>query len=95
MVLQITYRVLIGLAAGLRSHRILIATSGGSTLGNAAIAAGELDGSVCVKPKLLGQLMFEALHEAVTNPDSPKGQLVSVDLPIITKDNLDTCPAEW
>ncbi|MEZ5670129.1 MAG: sugar ABC transporter substrate-binding protein [Alphaproteobacteria bacterium] len=80
-------------AAG--SDAFLIATSGGSTLGNAAIEAGELDGSVCVKPRLLGQLMFEALHEAVTNPDSPKGQLVSVDLPIITKDNLDTCPAEW
>ena len=73
----------------------LIATSGGSKLGNAAIAAGELDGSVCVKPKMLGQLMFKALHDAATNPSAPKAQLVSVDLPIITKDTLAQCPAEW
>ena len=73
----------------------LIATSGGSKLGNAAIAAGELDGSVCVKPKMLGQLMFKALYEAAKNPSSPKAQLVSVDLPIITKANLAQCPAEW
>ncbi len=77
------------------SEAKLIATSGGSKLGNAAIAAGDLDGSVCVKPKMLGGLMFEALHEAATNPNSAKAKLVSVDLPIITKDNLDQCPAEW
>ncbi|RUX48992.1 sugar ABC transporter substrate-binding protein [Mesorhizobium sp. M4A.F.Ca.ET.050.02.1.1] len=78
-----------------QSKAKLIATSGGSKLGNAAIAAGELDGSVCVKPKMLGQLMFKALHEAATNPSAPKAQLVSVDLPIITKETLDQCPAEW
>jgi ribose transport system substrate-binding protein len=80
-------------AAGSKAK--LIATSGGSKLGNAAIAAGELDGSVCVKPKMLGQLMFKALHEAATNPSASKAQLVSVDLPIITKETLDQCPAEW
>jgi ribose transport system substrate-binding protein len=54
-----------------------------------------LDGSVCVKPKMLGQLMFEALYEAAMNPSSPKAKLVSVDLPIITKATLNQCPAEW
>jgi ribose transport system substrate-binding protein len=73
----------------------LIATSGGSKLGNAAIKAGELDGSVCVRPKMLGQLMFKALYEAATNPNSGKAKLVSVDLPIITNNTLDQCPAEW
>ena len=80
-------------AAG--SEAKLIATSGGSKLGNAAIEAGELDGSVCVKPKMLGGLMFKALHEAATDPNAAKAQLVSVDLPIITKETLDQCPAEW
>jgi ribose transport system substrate-binding protein len=73
----------------------LIATSGGSKLGNAAIQAGELDGSVCVKPKMLGRLMFKALYEAATHPDSKKGQFVTIDLPIITKESLADCPAEW
>jgi ribose transport system substrate-binding protein len=73
----------------------LIATSGGSKLGNAAIQAGELDGSVCVKPKMLGRLMFKSLYEAATHPDSKKGQFVTIDLPIITRETLADCPAEW
>lgn len=77
------------------SEAKLIATSGGSQLGNAAIAAGELDGSVCMRPKLLGSLMFRVLHEAATGQNTAKAQFVTLDLPIITKDNLDTCPAEW
>lgn len=77
------------------SEAKLIATSGGSKLGNAAIEAGDLDGSVCVKPKQLGRLMFEALYEAATNANAAKAKLVSVDLPIITKANLAECPAEW
>lgn len=77
------------------SEAKLIATSGGSKLGNAAIEAGELDGSVCMRPKLLGSLLFRVLHEAATGVNTNKAQFVTLDLPIITKDNLDTCPAEW
>lgn len=77
------------------SEALLIATSGGSALGNAAIAAGELDGSVCMRPKLLGSLAFKVLHDAATGVNTNKAQFVTLELPIITKDNLDTCPAEW
>ena len=77
------------------SEAKLIATSGGSQLGNAAIEAGELDGSVCMRPKLLGSLLFRVLHDAATGQNTAKAQFVTLDLPIITKDNLDTCPAEW
>jgi ribose transport system substrate-binding protein len=72
------------------SEAKLIATSGGSALGNAAIAAGELDGSVCMRPKLLGELMFKVLHDAATGVNTAKAQFVTLELPIITKDNLDT-----
>lgn len=79
-------------AAG--SKAILIATGGGSTDGNNAIAAGELDGSVCTKPKLIGELTFKALYEAVQHPDqAKKGQYVTYDLMPVTKDNLKDCPA--
>lgn len=80
-------------ASGSKVH--LVATSGGSRLGNAAIAAGELAGSVCVKPELLGRLAFKALYEAATKPDSKKGQFVTIDLPVVTKATLAGCPAEW
>jgi len=81
--------------SALGSEVRLIATSGGSKLGNAAIEAGELDGSVCVKPAMLGRLMFRELYEAATNSEAEKAQFVTIDLPIITKDTLADSPPEW
>jgi ribose transport system substrate-binding protein len=80
-------------AAGSKAK--LIATSGGSKLGNNAIGAGEFDGSVCARPELLGRLMFKALSEAVKNPNGPKAQYITYDMPTITKDTLKDCPPEW
>ena len=73
----------------------LIATGGGSKLGHDAIMAGEMAGSVCTRPQLLGTLMFKALYEAVTNPGTPKGRFVSYDMPKITKETIDACPEQW
>ena len=77
------------------SEVLLIATGGGSKLGLAAVEAGEIDGSVCDRPEYQGRLAAKALYDAVTNPDAPKGQLVSYDTPKITKDTLAECPPEW
>ena len=73
----------------------LIATGGGSKLGHNAILAGEMYGSVCTRPQLLGTLMFKALFEAVTKADTPKGRFVSYDMPKITKETIDACPEQW
>ena len=80
-------------AAG--SKVTLIATGGGSKLGRDAIMAGEMYGSVCTRPKLLGALMFQAMFEAVTKPETPKGRFVSYDMPQITKETIDSCPEQW
>ncbi|MCW1918084.1 sugar ABC transporter substrate-binding protein [Rhodobacter sp. KR11] len=80
-------------AAG--SKAVLIATGGGSKLGHDAILAGEMYGSVCTRPKLLGALMFQAMYEAVTKPETPKGRFVSYDMPQITKATIDACPEQW
>ena len=77
------------------SNARLVATGGGSRLGLDAVKAGEIDGSVCTRPELLGRLMFRALKEAVTNPNAPKAQFVTYDMPAITKDTLSNCPSEW
>ena len=73
----------------------LIATGGGSKLGHDAILAGEMYGSVCTRPKLLGALMFKAMYEAATKPDTPKGRFVTYDMPPITKAAINDCPEQW
>lgn len=73
----------------------LVATGGGSKLGNDAIAAGDIDGSVCTQPAYLGRLMFRELHKAVLNKDTLKGRFVTYDLTAITSDTLAECPPEW
>ncbi|MBC2834523.1 sugar ABC transporter substrate-binding protein [Paragemmobacter straminiformis] len=80
-------------AAG--SKVTLIATGGGSKLGYDAIKNGEMYGSVCTRPRLLGALMFQSLLEAATNPDTPKARYVTYDMPQITKETLDSCPEQW
>jgi ribose transport system substrate-binding protein len=77
------------------SKPILIATGGGSKLGHDAIMAGDMYGSVCTRPQLLGTLMFQAMYEAVTKPETPKGRFVSYDMPKITKETIDSCPEQW
>jgi ribose transport system substrate-binding protein len=71
----------------------LVATSGGSRLGDEAIKTGELDGSVCQRPEQLGRLAAKALYDAVTGKNTTKAQFITVDTPAITKANLSVCPA--
>jgi len=73
----------------------LVATGGGSKLGNDAIKNGELDGSVCTKPETIGRLSAKALYEAATKKDSPKAQFITYKMPIVTKATLAECPPEW
>ena len=73
----------------------LVATFGGSKLGNEAIKNGELDGSTCVKPGTLGKLMFQAMYEAATGANKDTGRVVLSPVLPLTKDNLDQCVAEW
>ncbi|GLR59251.1 sugar ABC transporter substrate-binding protein [Rhizobium indigoferae] len=73
----------------------LVSTGGGSLEGNNAIANGDLDGSVCTRPELLGRLTFKVLYEAATNPKSQKAQFVTYDSAVITKETLRNCPPEW
>lgn len=77
------------------SEAKLIATAGGSSLGLNAVAAGELDGTVCMPWETVGRLAAEALYEAATNPNAEMGRVVDVETPLVTADTLDLCPAQW
>ena len=88
----------IGCARALRAANAkakLGATGGGSKLGLDAIKNGELDGSVCVKPELMGRMAAKALYEAITNKRTTNARFVTYVTPIITKANLAACPPEW
>ena len=73
----------------------LIATGGGSRLGNDAIKNGEIDGSVCTSPELIGRLAAKALYEAATKPGTEKARFITYDTPAITKANLSVCSSPW
>ena len=73
----------------------LVATGGGSKLGNDAIKNGEMDGSVCTKPGTIGRLAAKALYEAATGKNTKMAQFISYETPAITKANLADCPPEW
>lgn len=81
--------------SALGSEAAIVAAGGGSKIGASAIAADEIKASVCNRPQLLGELMFKALYAAVTNPDSKKGQYITYEMPMITKQTLDQCPDKW
>ena len=88
----------IGCARAIRaanSKAKLVATGGGSKLGLDAIKNGELDGSVCVKPELMGRMAAKALFEAIANKGTPSARFITYDTPTITKANLAACPPEW
>jgi ribose transport system substrate-binding protein len=88
----------IGCARAIRaagSKAKLIATGGGSRLGNDAIKNGEIDGSVCTDPVTIGRLAAKALYEAATNPKTAKARFITYDTPAITKATLSGCSASW
>ncbi len=81
------------IAAG--SKAPLVATGGGSALGAVAIQDGEITASVCTQPGLIGELSAKALDEAAADPAAAKkGQYITYDMAILTKENVDTCP-KW
>lgn len=75
------------------SNAFLIATGGGSDLGDNSLEAGEMDASVCTQPKLIGELSFDALFKAVSNPaEAKKGQYIDYKLFPLTKETVAECP---
>ncbi|GAA0739764.1 sugar ABC transporter substrate-binding protein [Ideonella azotifigens] len=80
-------------AAGAKTR--LIATGGGSALGNEAVRSGVFDGSVCTRPGTIGRLAAKALYEAATGKNTAKAQFLTYETPLITRDTLASCPPEW
>ncbi len=77
------------------SKAFLVDSGGGSTLGMALVAAGDSEGSACNAPFLLGELTFNALFEAVSDPAAAKtGQYISPEMVAVVPGNTNGC-APW
>ncbi len=77
------------------SSAFLVDSGGGSSLGMALVAAGESEGSACNAPFLLGQLTFDVLYEAVSDPaNAKKGQYISPEMVAVVPGNTNGC-APW
>lgn len=77
-------------AAG--SAAFLVDSGGGSALGMAAVAAGESEGSACNAPFLLGELTFDVLFDAVSNPGAaPKAEYITPVMVAVVPGNTNGC----
>lgn len=80
--------------AGMGKHALLVDSSGGSTLATNAVKAGELSMSACNQPRLIGELTFGALYEAVkAGKEAKKAQFINYPMVAVTKEKPDVCPA--
>ena len=67
----------------------LVTAAGGSKLGNPLVKSGATTLSMCEAWINTGALGAKALHEAATEPSTPKGRLVEYKPELINKDNID------
>jgi ABC-type sugar transport system substrate-binding protein len=68
---------------------------GGSKLGIDGVRTGEIYGTVCYKPKDMGALALEVLHDQLTGEKKREGEFVSYDTPGITQANVADCTPQW
>jgi ribose transport system substrate-binding protein len=68
---------------------------GGSRLAMLSLEAGRIDGTVCYKPRELGELAFAALYDDVTGKKPLHAAFITYRTPGITRANARECPPQW
>lgn len=68
---------------------------GGSELGIDAVKSGEVYGTVCYKPKDMGELAMQVLYDDLTGAEEYDAEFITYDTPAITKQNVDECQPQW
>ena len=72
----------------------LVIGIGGDKVTLQAIADGTIDGTMCTKPKLIGQLAFEVLNDVVEGKNMRTEKFVEYEALGITLANLDQCEGD-
>ncbi|MBW4051440.1 MAG: sugar ABC transporter substrate-binding protein [Proteobacteria bacterium] len=79
-------------AAGAHARLVGI---GGSRLAMVSLRAGRIDGTVCYKPRELGELAFDALYGEVTGRKPLHAAFITYRTPGITRANVSACAPQW
>lgn len=81
--------------AAAHSKAILLSAAGGKRQGIQDVKDGKIAGSVCVRPAIMGRLMFKALLAAADGTDKKKGRFITYPIFEITKANTGKCQPDW
>lgn len=68
---------------------------GGSKTGITGIQDGSIYGDICFKPVDEGAKAFDTLYAQITGKAAAPKQVLSYDIPVITKANVDQCAPQW
>ncbi|WP_028473139.1 sugar ABC transporter substrate-binding protein [Nocardioides alkalitolerans] len=68
---------------------------GGSQLGIDGVRSGDILGTVCFKPRDLGELAMQTIYDHLTGAEEREAEFVSYETPAITADNVDDCDPQW
>lgn len=68
---------------------------GGSQLGIDGVKAGDIFGTVCYKPKDLGEQAMQAMYDQLTGKKELNRAFLTYDTPAIEQDNVDQCKPQW
>jgi ribose transport system substrate-binding protein len=73
----------------------VVTAAGGLAAGVPYVKSGQITASVCELWREYGAAGAETLYKAATEPNTPKAQLVSIQPPIYTSENVDSCTPQW
>ncbi|MGJ9412914.1 sugar ABC transporter substrate-binding protein [Aeromicrobium sp. CF4.19] len=68
---------------------------GGSKLGVDGVADGKIFGTVCFKPRDLGELAMQTIYDHLTGETDDTAQFVTYETPAIDESNVDDCVPQW
>lgn len=68
---------------------------GGSQLGIDGVEAGSVYGTVCFKPRDLGELAMQVIYDHLTGETTREAEFVSYETPAVTAENVADCEPQW
>lgn len=68
---------------------------GGSKLGVDGVTSGKIFGTVCFKPRDLGELAMQTMYDYLTGETTEEAQFVTYETPAIDQSNVDECVPQW
>lgn len=81
--------------ADVGSKAKVLTAAGGLKAGMPYVKSGKITASICEMWREYGAAGAETLYKAATDPKAPGAQLVTIQPPIYTAENADSCTPQW